>query len=338
MLRDFQHIVVTVRDTIGARVDYVSCSCDCICLDAGNKSAWPRAVWRLRKIIKNSNPVLVHAHLQISGILARAACPADIPIFYTIHNLYSHDAFKNNAAAVLAEMAVSRPYHHLIGVSQQALEDYTSRVPSSGTKDVLYNFVRDSFFYSHKGKEYVPGAPMRCISIGNLKPQKNYMHTLENFTLLKHLPITLDIGGVGPDYEKLNSYVNAENLTSVRFVGQIPDPAKILGEYDVYIISSTYEGFGIAPVEAMAAGLPVVASDIPVFREVMADYAVFFSLSESGALARLLQDIYSGGEKVSCLARAGRHYAKDFASSRRYGNNLRAIYGRYVRSLSDLGV
>lgn len=168
------------------------------------------------------------------------------------------------------------------------------------------------------------------VSVGSLKRQKNYLFTLASMAILKDLPITLDIYGAGNEEATLKKFAQAQRLTNVRFMGKSASIESVLSNYHLYLISSSYEGFGIAPLEAMAAGLPVLASDIPVFREVAGDSVLYFDLSNPHSLANLLADVISGKQSLDGYGAAGKKRAFEIANPESYKSNLLNTYRKYV--------
>ncbi|MEO6830709.1 MAG: glycosyltransferase, partial [Chitinophagaceae bacterium] len=102
-----------------------------------------------------------------------------------------------------------------------------------------------------------------------------------------------------------------------------------LDNYDLYLISSSYEGFGIALLEAMATGIPALVSDIPVFREVASDTVLYFSLEQPAQLAQALRAIYEGKISLTGHSLAGQKQAAKIASSESYLKSLNSIYKKY---------
>ncbi len=334
LLPQYRHVLVTLsspNDQLEALAPLLDAY---YCINALQYLQWPEGILRLRKIIRRHKPVLVHAHLQIAGLLAKTACPRKVPLFYTLHNLYSIDAFKANRFALLFEKATARSYHHLIGVSHTVVEDYKAAVPSAGSTDVLYNFAEDCFFARQYQLRYKPGNILRCISVGNLKLQKNYSYTLESFLSLKGLSISLDIWGAGPEEPNLRRFVSEHGLQEhIYFRGVSDNICALLLQYDIYIISSSYEGFGIAPLEAMASGLPVLASDIPVFREVLSGGAEYFNLKDASGLGNLLKRISGDVVQLEDISRRSAARALEIATPSAYVDNLLAIYRKYTSSI-----
>jgi glycosyltransferase involved in cell wall biosynthesis len=81
---------------------------------------------------------------------------------------------------------------------------------------------------------------------------------------------------------------------------------------DVYVTPAYTETFAHPLVEAMSSGLPVVASDLPVHREICRDAAIYFPCFSPDALAERVLQIHQSGELAETLSRNGLHRAKDF--------------------------
>jgi glycosyltransferase involved in cell wall biosynthesis len=104
-------------------------------------------------------------------------------------------------------------------------------------------------------------------------------------------------------------------------------PAAIYADADVLLLLSAYEGFGLPPLEAQAAGVPVVCSDIPVFREVLGDGARFVARDDADAVAEsvaaLLHDVHARRRQVAAGATNAARFAWD-ATARATADRYRA--------------
>jgi len=333
LLKGYSHIVVTLSGPYSQLDDLQPYIREHICLDVTEKRHWIPAALRLRQIIKKRKPLLVHAHLQLAGIISKIACPKSTPYFYSLHSPYSHDAFEASSLALKMERITARSYHHLIGVSNFVLEDYQKHVPNSGTGDVLYNFVRTDFFEQLAPPKYQPGRKLRCVSVGTIKDAKNYLYSIRSFTELSDVPITLDIYGSWDDEQILsdiNGYIADDKMVNINLMGETDQVASVLSLYDAFIISSKFEGFGIALLEAMAVGLPVFASDIPVFRELINDSIVFFDLTDPKDLSLKLRNRYLGILPEQSSYQERTTLAKKLASPENYTDQLCDIYNKYT--------
>jgi glycosyltransferase involved in cell wall biosynthesis len=102
----------------------------------------------------------------------------------------------------------------------------------------------------------------------------------------------------------------------VTFAGFRNDVAEILKACDIYVHSTTSDGFGIAACEAMAVGLPVIASDVPGLAQVVEGAGVVFPVGDHAHLARELNALAGSTEKRATMSEASRRRAQDFSIER----------------------
>lgn len=119
------------------------------------------------------------------------------------------------------------------------------------------------------------GDPCRVLMVARLDPIKDQATLLRAFAAAGKPNWQLQLVGDGPDRAGLEALATALGLDAGQvFLGRRSDIPELLGQADLFAFSTTTaEGFGIALIEAMAAGLPVLASDVPACREVLLDGA-----------------------------------------------------------------
>jgi glycosyltransferase involved in cell wall biosynthesis len=122
------------------------------------------------------------------------------------------------------------------------------------------------------------------FTVGHLEPRKNFLRLIKAFELLKNdykNSFQLVIGGMENFYyHSLYEYVSKNNLLDkVVFTGFIAnnDLPVLYRNADLFVFPSTYEGFGLPPLESLAAGVPVAASDVSSIPEVLDDAAIYFN-------------------------------------------------------------
>lgn len=294
------------------------------CLEHTGKSTIFRSVRRLRKICKQHKVSIVHAHLFWSSIIARLAKPANTRLITTLHSVLSKDAFEKNKLSLWAERFTCRKQDAVIGVSAYVLRDYLQHTGYKGRTHVLYNFIPALFFKENRSNLLNNIAKLRCIAVGNLKEVKNYPFLLAAFTGLDPGSFELDIVGEGSMRPELEAVI-ADKKLPVKLLGSQQDLVNLLPGYNVFIQASSYEGFGIAMAEAVAAGLIPVLSDIPVHREVTKENAYYFSLNDTGELTRLLTMISEGKADANKLQNCRKHI-RNICSADNYFKQLRVIY------------
>lgn len=134
--------------------------------------------------------------------------------------------------------------------------------------EIVPNSVDVDHFSTINGADASPAWPAnaaaRLVAVGRLHPQKGFDQLLDALSLLRARGITnwhCNIVGDGEQADDLYQRRRALGLQDhVTFVGSVPDPKPWLVSSDIFVLPSRWEPFGLAIIEAMAAGLPVVVS------------------------------------------------------------------------------
>lgn len=154
----------------------------------------------------------------------------------------------------------------------------------------------------------------RVIFVGHLESRKRPLDVLRVAKVLEHEPFDFSIVGNGPELTQLKAYAHAQCLTNVKFLTDVTD-AELRRHYtnsDIFLFPSEHEGFGLVMLEALAAGLPVVAYDIEPFNEVInSSCGKLVQFGDIGELAESLKTFQNSENdwllRQSCIARC-----KDF--------------------------
>lgn len=271
-----------------------------------------------RKIISSIAPDIVNAHYASGyGTLARMSRVRPLAISVWGSDVYSFpDKSKWHKRIVTSNL---RSADTVLSTSE-VMADRVRELLQSPQLDVpVTPFGVDTEKYpSHFNRPESPAT----ISIGLIKQQKKYIYGIEVLIeaiswLVKHHEdgvapgFHLHIYGDGParlEFETMVSDFGLSNLIS--FHGMIPNSQvpEVLEQLDIYAIPSIHESFGVAAVEAMAAGLPVIASDAPGLLEII-EHDVSGVIVKSGdaiELARALHALMNRPEKRKALGAKAR--------------------------------
>ncbi|MDO8583647.1 MAG: glycosyltransferase, partial [bacterium] len=206
---------------------------------------------------------LVHAHLsEIWVDRALSGLKKEIPWIATVHNDDRDDPWLRHKARGFALRHAKTVTCVSRSVATYVKKEF--RIPSSHLS-IIRNGIDLSRVTKRRPVEFHD--PWRLISVGRLAKQK------DQATLLKavaRLPFrwSLDLLGQGEERDALESLARILGIADrVHFRGLVDDVSERLAQADVFCFPSRWEGQGIALLEAAAANLPVLASDLPVFRE-----------------------------------------------------------------------
>jgi glycosyltransferase involved in cell wall biosynthesis len=143
----------------------------------------------------------------------------------------------------------------------------------------------------------------------------------------------LAIAGRGTDDGRLARIAAAHGVSEdVRLLGGVSSEEleDLYAGADVFATATRNEGFGLGVLEAMARGVPVVCSDLPVLREVGGDRARYVPVGDAPAWGVALRDLAAGGPGVEETVRAGRERAEGFTWERA----ARGTVAAYERGLA----
>lgn len=217
------------------------------------------------------------------------------------------------------------------------------RVPESRI-DVIYNAIDERLGEAPTEAElaqvrerYQLNDPF-VLYAGNIKPHKNLERLIEAFNTLRRGGLEnvklLIIGDEISKYAALRRAVHRHKLHKhVRFFGFVPDKtlASLYRLASVFVFPSLYEGFGLPPLEAMAAGTPVITSNVSSLPEVLGDAAILIDPYEPDAIAEAMRRVLTDEQLRADLRQKGLARVKEFSWERSV-HRVRAIYGEVIES------
>jgi glycosyltransferase involved in cell wall biosynthesis len=257
---------------------------------------------------------LVHVHLfpaQLWAVLAAARLHPQLPLVTTEHGSSNF----RRRWWLRAFDGWMYPHYKVIACNSEATATELARwCPRIAPKiRMIHNGIPLEDFESAVPVELPrhPRCSARVIFVGRFDPPKDHATVLR---ALAEIPAAeLLLVGDGPMRPQVEELARTLNMADrVTFLGRRSDIPGLLKASDIFVHSSSFDGFGIAACEAMAAGLPVVASDVPGLSQVVKGAGVLFSPGDPVALARELQLLLSSPEKCCQLSRLARERARNF--------------------------
>lgn len=236
-----------------------------------------RAIRQLRRIIDGEGIDVIHCHNPMGGVAGRIAAhlsKADPYVIYTAHGLHFYQGapLLNWLLFYPAEKFLARWTDTIITING---EDHLRvkrkfRLKPHGFVEQIHGVGVDMERFrprperaSGKRKELgIPGTAFHVVTAAELNDNKNQKIMIEAIAGLKRKDICYSLCGRGPSEEKLRRLVAEKHLEGqVRLLGFRTDMEEILQTADVFAFPSIREGLGIAAVEALACGVPLIVSD-----------------------------------------------------------------------------
>jgi D-inositol-3-phosphate glycosyltransferase len=290
-------------------------------------------------------PDVVHAHFWMSGLAALAAGRGhDFPIVETFHALgsvkrrYQQDADTSPPGRIRLESRVAREVTGLIATCTAEVEELGAYgVPPDRVFVVPGGVAVDEF----RPDGAVSTGTFRAITFGRLLPRKGVGTIIE---ALAHVPgVELVVVG-GPERASFDRDAEARRLIAltrrldvadrVVFLGQVPHEAmpRLIRSADVAVSVPWYEPFGIAPLEAMACGVPVIASAVGGHLDTVLDGVTGLHVPprDPKALARSLRELRADGELRRSLGGAAAEHTRGRHAWSRIAAETEAVYERLV--------
>jgi glycosyltransferase involved in cell wall biosynthesis len=279
-----------------------------------------RLITTLRKQIRDFDPDIVHVHLFHAGILM-GLLPTKIPIvrIWTFHH-GNHTQDSRNYLFQILEKTAARRYEKIVALSPSSTE-----------------MLRSKFHLDNQSIEMIPngwsGAPKHRIStttvsivcIAKLRKEKDHVTLIHAFAKLKLKvdSIKLVLVGDGPQLQSLVELTSVLGLEkSISFIGFSNDIWEHLARATIFVLPSRVESFGIVLLEAMAAGVPVVACDAegPRFLIQNGHNGTLVPVGDVDSLTDSLLSLVSDEELRVKYSTAGLKTAELFHSSRMISN------------------
>lgn len=278
---------------------------------------------------------VVHAHSGVWLKAARAARAAGIPgVIHTFHGVVENEAWHVNAMRRLASWATN----DIVAVSESLKEVLNEKagIPDDRIATII-NGV-DTRRFAPRPHLLSGSEPEGAFTVGHvarLDSIKNQEMLLRAFAQLKATVsrARLVIAGDGPMRATLEGLASSLEVTSsVQFAGEVRDTAPLYQTFDAFALSSVSEGTSMSILEAMASGVPVVATAVGGTPALVdgGRLALLVPSNDSEAMAKGLAQLAGDREKCETLAAAAREYTVQNYSSEAMLQRYIELYSRYA--------
>lgn len=239
-----------------------------------------RVYKEIKRLIDKEGIELVHCHTPVGGVIGRMAAASSKrkpKVAYTAHGFHFYKGASplSWCTYYLIERFLGRKTDAIITINE---EDYgyagkfhlkkggkAYKIPGVGLN-------MDRFCPKAEASTSPSNEGFRLVTVAELNKNKNQQVIIEAIARLGRDDIYYEIYGGGPYEEYLRELIAKFNVEKyVQLKGYTPEPEEVLKEADCFAFPSLREGLGMAALEAMACGLPVIANDNRGTREYMKD-------------------------------------------------------------------
>lgn len=290
-----------------------------------------RLISSLAQVMQQEQPAVVYSLLNypnVVAVLASRQAGAHIPVIISQHTYIAQElqeAQRSFLKTFLDKLIIRYTYSkatliHCVseGLKANLVEDFKL---SPEKIRVIYNCQNLGKIVSLAREDvehpwFQENIPI-LVACGRLRKEKNYPLLFRSLhQVLKETMVRLIILGEGEERPKLEAYVqNLGIADSVQFLGFQKNPFKYMAGATAYVMSSSWEGFGMVLIEAMACGVPVISTRCPYGPEEIIAHGVnglLVPVDDEDKLAEAILEVLRNEGLRKKLAEAGRRRAADF--------------------------
>ncbi len=282
-----------------------------------------QALFRLARYLRQTrwaNLDLIHVHLfpaQLYVPILRNLVAPQTRIITTEHSTWNRR--RKSRFLKFTDSMMYRQYSSIACISEGTRDALAVWQPAIKARlRTIYNGIETEKF-ARIPRVRRPGEVLpRLVSVGALKERKGYDSILEALAMVE-LPFRYEIAGEGYHRLQLEAQIHRLGLENkVRLLGYTSNIATLLSESDLFVLSSQWEGFGLAVVEAMASGLPVVVANVPGLNEIVRgeqDGGILIPPGDTVALSAALQKLIRDPDLRTEFGNRARSRAMEFQLS-----------------------
>jgi glycosyltransferase involved in cell wall biosynthesis len=299
------------------------------------RRASPVYALNFMRLAKGGGFDVFHFHLQGANWLAKPLAAMVAPgAFRIAHDHASGDLRFRGLHSLLPDAISHLASHHIIAVSQ-GVSDFLTRceaIPQDKIS-VVPNGIDTQLFHPPSPAERtearrhlnLPAHQFLIGALGRLAPEKNFQAIPRIARLLPDCYFV--IGGEGPCLNEIRGEAKRmQTADRVVLAGKISDRPAFFAAMDAFVIPSLYEGLPMVLLEAMASGLPVVASDLADMRNALSPCGLLRPPGNDPAFADALNQLITNRPSATALGATARAHCTERFSAHATAGAIESIY------------
>ena len=290
------------------------------------------AIARLFRELNRFGPDVVHTHLSACVYCAPWVIAKGRKMLHTVHNVPERELIRPKR--ILMRMMYRTGRAVPVAISGEIQKMTKQFYGLRRDPELVYNPV-DTARFAVSGREAHDSFVI--LSVGRLSAQKNQQLLIRAFSNLhrKNDRAELYILGEGPMRSELEKLIGEEGLEDcVHLEGNVPDPERYYSRADVFAMSSAYEGLPLVLLEAMAASLPVVSTDVGGVRDIVSDNGILVREGDGQALEEALWWMMEHPSERRVMGERSRNGVQKYDSEVIAGEYTE-LYRKYGRKRND---
>lgn len=271
---------------------------------------------RMAQVSNREKLDILHVHYAVPhavcAILARKMIDHPIKIITTLHGTDITVMGYDESLKDIIRLGIEES-DLVTAVSDELIRQTQTVLNITKPIHRVYNFVDERVYHKRESTEFktrfAPNGEKLIVHISNFRPVKRTLDVAKVFAeISKKIPAKLVLIGEGPDFAKVCGWLKSKGLNEMTiYLGRQDDVAEILSQMDLMLLPSEQESFGLVALEAMACGVPVIATNVGGLPEVI-DHGVSgytFPVGQIKEMAEAAINLLLDQEKCQRFSEAG---------------------------------
>lgn len=298
------------------------------------------------QLVEKIQPDIVHAHLYKGELVARiSSLPVQtILVGSFVSDSYNKERYQNYAYTRKLKLNILKEIDRITIKKNDWITSISHTIAITNSMALHYPLEKIKIIYRGRDIIHFQSVDRNMsdifffIAVGRLMISKGYTELLDAISILKEKTsklFQLMIVGDGADAQVIKQHSNQLNISEyVSFLGTRNDIPQLLAQSHCFVFASHYEGQGGALVEAMLSGIPIITSNINVFKEqVENDYsAKLFQVKNAMDLAKQMHWVMENYEEAKILGKNARKVAEKKYDIKKIAKHTNDFYLEICRS------